>query len=112
MLWLLAWVAFGRWVFKTSNGDFIVDRRLVTMTFWRTAYPLGTISGFHVNEQSKKIKGNTSLRYRVLMASRTARARLRGSGKGSTQRRSGCTTSPSVAALSSRGAAVGQRRKR
>ena len=67
MLWLLAWVAVGRWAFRTSEGSLVVDRRLMKFTFWRTAYPIASISGFRVEEQMKKIKGNTSPRYRVLM---------------------------------------------
>jgi hypothetical protein len=69
MAWLLAWIAFGRWGFEASDGALIVNRRLATIRFWRTAYPLASIHRFRVEEQRRKIKGNTSLRYRVLMDS-------------------------------------------
>jgi hypothetical protein len=67
MAWLLAWITVGRWVFQTAGGELIVDRRLATISFWRTAYPIDSIGGFRVEEQRRKIKGNTSLRYPVLM---------------------------------------------
>lgn len=67
MLWLLAWVTLGRWVFRVSDGNLLVERRLMTITFWWTAHPAASLSGFRVEEQRKKIKGNTSPRYRVLM---------------------------------------------
>jgi hypothetical protein len=67
MAWLLGWVIVGRWVFTASNGELVVDRRLGTIGFWRTAYSIASLTGFRVEEQRRKIKGNTSLRYRVLM---------------------------------------------
>jgi hypothetical protein len=68
LLWLFAWVALGRWVIRKFDGELIIDRRLGALTFWQTAYPVPSISGFRVEEQRRKIKGNTSPRYRVLMS--------------------------------------------
>ena len=67
MTWLLAWVTIGRWVFKATDGELMIDRQVAGIGFWRTAYPIASIRDFRVEEDRRKIKGNTSLRYRVLM---------------------------------------------
>jgi hypothetical protein len=67
LAWLLAWITIGRWVLAVSNGELLVDRRFAGALLWRTAYSIESIIAFRVEERRKKIKGNTSLRYRVLM---------------------------------------------
>ena len=64
---LLAWVTLGQWVYRSNDGDLVIDCRIADVVVWRTEYPIASISGFRIEERRQRIKGNMSVRYSVLL---------------------------------------------